>query len=449
MTNRNVKPEPLKSIKFNPPDIREKIFANGMRLLYSRKSNLPIIYSGAVINAGSKYDPAGKEGSAYLLGMLLDEGAGNYSSLELDDKIEFLGSSLNINVDSDNLTLSMISITENFEESFDLFSQIILIPRLEEEDFERQKKIVLTKILQIKDDPALLCKSAFQNIVFSKTPYSHSAIGKTKSILTIDVENIRNFYKSIFNPNETTIVIVGDISFEKAIEICERNFSKWKNSNKNHKTFSMNISNNTEGGYYLISKKDAPQSEILLGHILSGRNSKDFYSRTIMNTILGGQFTSRLNSNLRENKGYTYGINSTIGYNKERGIFSISSSVQSEVTIDSIRQIINEIEKIKDNVSKEEIDFAKSYIIKRFPSFFESGGQIMKSVFNIAIHNLPLDYYNEYSSNINKVSREEVIEAALNNIRNDELSFVIVGNPDQFEKNFDKNFIRIDKESIL
>lgn len=119
----------------------------------------------------------------------------------------------------------------------------------------------------------------------------------------------------------------------------------------------------------MIPKYDAPQSEILIGHTLSRRTPENFYSRTVLNTILGGQFTSRLNSNLRENKGYTYGIYSSINYNKNHGIFSVSTSVQTEVTDDSIRQIMLELQKLKENISDDELEFAKSYLIKRLPSF--------------------------------------------------------------------------------
>jgi len=449
MLNRKIKPEPFMSIKFDPPDILIKTFPNGIKLLFSRKDNLPIIYSGALINSGSKFDPDRKEGLAYLLGMLIDEGAGDFSSLELDDRIEFLGSSLNINVDSENIALSMISITENFRETFDILSQIIQNPRLERDDFERQKKNVLTKILQVKDDPSLLCRSAFQDIIFKGTAYSHSSIGKSKSLKSIEVDEVGKFYNKRFRPDETTIVIVGDISYDEAVDLCSEKFSDWTyTTGEDDKTLVSDVIH-SRSKKYLISKSDAPQSEILIGHTLSGRTSENFYSRTLMNTILGGQFTSRLNSNLRESKGYTYGIYSSVNYNKNFGIFSVSTSVQSEVTEDSVRQIMLELQKLKEKITDEELEFAKSYLIKRLPSFFESGGQIMKSLFNIAVHDLPLDYYRFYENNIKNVSCEQVIEAANSNIKDDMMCTVIVGNPSSFEDNIIKNFIRIDKDSIL
>lgn len=449
MLNRTIKPKPIKSIKFESPTILEKTFPNGMKLLFSHKDNLPIIYVGAVVNSGSKFDPEGKEGLAYLLGMLIDEGAGDYSSLELDDRIEFLGSSLNINADSDNITLSLISITEKFYEAFDLLSLIIQKPRLEKQDFERQKKIVLTKILQVKDDPSLLCRTAFQNLIFEGTAYSHSSIGKLKSLSSIEPDEVIKFYNNKFQPDETTLVIVGDVTFEKAVDLCNEKFSEWTKRAGDDKNIFVSDVNKLKPGRYMIPKYDAPQSEILIGHTLSRRTPENFYSRTVLNTILGGQFTSRLNSNLRENKGYTYGIYSSINYNKNHGIFSVSTSVQTEVTDDSIRQIMLELQKLKENISDDELEFAKSYLIKRLPSFFESGGQIMKSLFNIAVHNLPVDYYKYYETNINNVSREQVINSASANIKDDEMCTVIVGNPSSLEENFVRNYIRLDKDAIL
>ena len=251
----------------------------------------------------------------------------------------------------------------------------------------------------------------------------------------------------IFN-NSIKLFIVGNINEHHLIEIVNQNLSNIESAHSSNDNFEKpKIKEKT---FYLVDKKGSAQSELRIGHIAKTRNSEDYYPTKIMNTILGGQFSSRINLNLREKKGYTYGANSSFGYFKHTGIFEISTAVNIDNTSDSIKEIFFEIEEIQKNINQEEIDFAKSYLIKQFPSKFETYSQVAKNIESIVTHNLSFDEFNTYQSNIKNVETNEVLKAARENILNEYLTIVIVGDKQkvipQIEKEFNITPTELDKE---
>ncbi|MCB0747272.1 MAG: insulinase family protein, partial [Ignavibacteriae bacterium] len=210
-----------------------------------------------------------------------------------------------------------------------------------------------------------------------------------------------------------------------SIKILNNYFKDWQV--KESKNFTVSITK-TKKKIILIDKPTAAQSELRIGHFSTGRNSKDFYAKTILNSILGGQFSSRINLNLREDKGFTYGAHSNFNYNAAGGSFVVSTSIKTENTAEAIKEILFELDNIKDSVTQEELDFAKSYLIRRYPSLFETYTQMASNISLLPIFNLPVNYFENYITEINKVTIDEVANAAKHNINFEELITVIVGN---------------------
>jgi zinc protease len=208
-------------------------------------------------------------------------------------------------------------------------------------------------------------------------------------------------------------------------------FSNWK-SKQSLSEFNAPVKGESQfnkiGKIFLVHKDDAAQSEIRAGHLTSKRNSKNFFAKTVLNTIFGGQFTSRINLNLRENKGYTYGAFSRFNYHMHDAYFYISTSVSSENTVNAIKEILFELNKIREGATSEELEFAKSSIIRKFPSRFETYMQEASNLVNLVIYSLPDNYYNTYIDELKTVSLEDVKKAAVENIHPDEIIFTIVGN---------------------
>lgn len=450
MLDRSIKPEATGNIKFEIPEIEKFTLSNGLKIFLVRKESLPIIQFNFMVNAGSKTDPGNKSGLAYLTALLIDEGAGHLSALELDNEVESLGSILKISCDHDSFTVTMLTLKENLNKSFNIFSDIILKPRFEEDDFNREHKKLLSKIIQSGNEPTYIADSVFEKLIFEDTFYKNPTLGIQRTVENIANNDVKEFHQRKFFAENSTLVAVGNISKEEIISICSENLQMMKSGDEQDENFqSSNLEN---GKIYLIHKEGAAQSEIRVGHITNDRKNKDYYSKLLMNTILGGQFSSRLNSNLREIKGFTYGISSGFYYNKFSGQFEISTAVQSENTGAALIEIYKEINGIKENILSEEVEFAKSYLIKRFPSQFETYSQVSRQLATLVHYDLPDNYFNKYIENIESTTHEQIFDAAKNYIHSEKLKTVLVGDKniilDQLQ-NFDAEIIELNKDGEL
>lgn len=445
MINRNITPLPGKPVAFELPEIKLTKANNGTEIFYSLKNKLPIIQYVVVVSAGSRFDPADKKGLAFLTSLIIDEGAGDYNALELNNEFEKLGTMLNISADHDSFYLSILSLKENFNRSLELLSKIINEPRLEEKDFLRERKKVLDRLLQLKEEPSFIASSVFDKLIYKDSFYAYPEIGYPNSVENITTQDVELFYKNIFRNNELKIITVGDIAENEIIELTDRN-NIHSNTTTNHFDFIQPGRSGTN--YYFVHKESSPQAEIRIGHITPKRNEKNFYAIRIMNSILGGQFSSRINLNLREQKGFTYGAGSSFNYNQNSGSFQVSTTVNIQNTGEAVTEILKELNGIKQNITEEEIRFAKSYLVKQFPSRFETYSQTANNISPLLTHNLPIDYYKNYTQKLEDVKSEEIINAAQENIGEDNLSILVVGDKniivEQMKKICNENLVELD-----
>jgi len=428
--NRTVKPKPTKNISFGLPQIEKFRLQNGLDVIFIQKKKLPIIRLSLIINAGSKFDPENKKGLSNLLAMAIDEGAGQYNALELSEEFDILGTNFSVNSNHDKIYLTLQTLTENFDKSLELFCAVIKSPHFSEEDFLRQKRKTLTHLLQLKDDPEEIADTVFSYVLFGdQNPYAFPTSGYDSHIEQISINDIKNYYNMHLTPRNSALVVVGDSSSINLVEKLEQNIGSWKlEGTKIKKNFDTRKTSNQ---IFLVDKKDSVQTEIRMGYPSSKRSMDDFFPKLVLNTILGGPFTSRINLNLRENKGYTYGASSSFGYLQESGFFIVSTSVGIENTANAIKEILDELNKIREGITETELEFAKSFLIRQFPSSFETYRQISSNLTTMVIHSLPDNYFNNYLENLNKISIEDVNKAALENIFTSNLSTVIVGDKEK------------------
>ncbi|MCB0731255.1 MAG: insulinase family protein [Ignavibacteriae bacterium] len=426
MVNRKIKPAPKGKIAFNLPQIQTFTLSNFSKVYFVKKETLPIVQINISIPAGSIFEASNKNGMATLTSMLVDEDAGKLNGFQISDKIEVLGSILNINSNKEFTTFSLLSLKENLEKSLDILSLIILLPNFKESDFEREINRLKTQIIQLNDDPSYIASMELQKIIYHSTPYMFPTQGTKQSLDAILNDDIKNFYKKNYLPSDSFFSVVGNIESDEINSLLEKHFCKWKNNPTKKKKFNNTISTGKQ--FVFLSKQDAAQSEIRIGHISKGRNSDDFFARSVLNSILGGQFSSRININLREDKGYTYGAHSSYNYNQLGSLFSVSTSVKTENTTDAITEILSELQKIKSTITIDEIDFAKSYLIRRYPSLFETYTQVATNLSFLPIYNLDNNYFSDYIKNLSKVTMEDITLAANSCIDLDNLVIVVVGN---------------------
>ncbi|OGU72815.1 MAG: hypothetical protein A2V93_06675 [Ignavibacteria bacterium RBG_16_34_14] len=446
---RKIKPLPSEEIKFILPVINEFVTKEGLKILFVEKNKLPIVQVLLLCNAGSIYDTPEKEGLANLTAMMLDEGAGEFDALQLSDEIDMLGSHLSIRIDEDNIFVSLQTLKENLERSFELFSKIITKPLLNEKDFQREQRKALTRIIQRKDNPDDIADTIFGYNLYGKdNPYSHINLGNENSVKQLTIENVKYFYSTFFRPNNSVLIVVGDISKEELKKILDKYLNDWKSTELETKSIPEP---KRKGSIILLcNKENAMQSEIRIGHFSSKRNEGNYFARHLLNTILGGQFSSRINLNLREDKGYTYGAFSRFGYFKHQAHFYVSTSVSTENTGNAIGEILYELKKIRDGVTTVELNFAKSSLIRKFPSNFETYSQIASNLTGKAIFSLPDDYFNTYPDNIRKVTQDEINETAIKEILSEETLIAIVGDKnkilDQLKEFPNSVLVEVDSE---
>lgn len=424
--DRSKIPQPQDEIKFNLPNIKVFVLSNGLKVLFVQREFLPILRMNLITNCGSAFDQESKHGLANLFSMMIDEGAGNYNSLELSEEFDMLGSSFSTTCNHDNVFFSLRTLTENFERALELFSLIVTQPHFNEADFHRERRKVEVKLLQQKDDAEELAALAFNHLVYGKkSAYSFPILGFESTINNLNISDIQEFYKDSFSPDNSNLVIAGNIEVKVLVDLLEKYLSKWK-SKPTVSTLKFNPIKNKRT-VYIMHKEGAVQTEIRAGHQSTVRNTPDYFAKTIMNMILGGQFTSRINLNLREAKGFTYGANSYFSYFKNSGDFCVSTSVSTENTRAAVNEIRMELDRIKEGVTPEELLFAKTSLIRKFPSQFESDNQIVSNLSSLVVYALPHNYFDQYIGNISKVVINEVNEAATNNIKLDEMLIILVG----------------------
>ncbi|MEP0860764.1 MAG: insulinase family protein [Ignavibacterium sp.] len=436
MNSFRTKPNIKNELKFQLENISVKEFSNGLKIFYLQKEKLPLIRLNFIVEAGSKFDSLSIPGLARLTSAMIDEGAGGLSSLELSDEFDLLGTDFNISTDNDFIVLSLQSLTENIERSLELLSLVITKPDFPESEFEREKKKLLVSILQLKDDPERIAEQIFDKVIYQDHYYSFPVRGYYDTVEKINLQDIKKFYENLFKADKSFIAAAGNISSEKFYQLVEKYFKGYKSSDTKIVLTEKNITFDKK--VFVYNKPESVQTEIRVGYVSGKRNANIFFQKHLLNTIFGGQFNSRLNSNLRERNGFTYGVGSQFVYQKDSGYFIISTSVNTKNTLAAIKEIKSELEKLKDGVTSDELSFAKTSLSRKFPLNFETYRHLTSNLSALGIHNLPIDYFNNYLNNLNAVTIEEINTEALK-LSQADMKIVLVGNKDSFADEFIKN----------
>jgi zinc protease len=436
--DRTIKPPVINKIAYKGPGCESFTLDNNLDVHFIKKETLPIIRANIVISAGSIFEPANNKGISNLLARCIDEGAGRYDALELSEQFDLLGAQFSIHNNSDTIQISLQSLRENFYKALKLVAMILTEPHFKQKDFEREKRITLTQVKQLNDDPDYLASTSFRYHLFGEqSPYAFPVIGLNKDITRVTNKDVGAFYHSFVRPNNSFIIVVGDVSKIGLRRNLNRIFSSWSSDHTD--TGFASTEKSDENVVYIVDKKDSVQTEIRTGHRAKGRDAEDYFAKHMLNTILGGQFTSRINLNLREKHGYTYGAGSNFNYYKNNAYFAVSTSVGIENTANALNEIFTELEKLKDGITDEELEFAKSSIIRKFPLNFETYGQVASNFIGKVIYNLPSDYFDTYIDNINSITVEDVNKAAQDNISPSSATTVLVGDKTKLISQLDED----------
>ncbi|MBK7378503.1 MAG: insulinase family protein [Ignavibacteriales bacterium] len=441
--NRNLKPEANAEIDYEFPSFQKFTLPNGIKVFLLQRNELPIVRIIAQIDSGSAHDPLEKKGLARLLSNCIDEGAGEFDALQIEEEFDILGTQFHIDCSDDITSFNILTLTENIDRSLYLLSLILLSPRLSEQNFEREKRKVLTRLIQVKDNAEYIANRIFYQKIFGEQSfYAHPSLGYDYTVKEISNNDLLNFYKHYYLPNNLSMIIVGNISKEQLVNNLEKYFVNWKStSHIKQENYSEAV---TSQSYYFVNKKDAVQTEIRIGHSTGQLVYDNFFKKIFLNTAFGGYFASRLNKNLRERNGYTYGVSSSNLYLKYSSKISIAASVSSEVTRKAVDEIFYEINKLKYGLNVEEFESVKSYHIKKYPLDYETISSLANRIsFKLQL-NLPDDYFASYINKIKDTTLGEVNSIADQFIDETKCVAVLVGSKEIITEQFaDKNLIEL------
>lgn len=422
--------------KLNLPAIQQFKLSNGLRVVLMEKHEVPLIQLDLIVKMGSVNDPENKVGLAALTMDMLDEGAAGKPSLELADAIDFLGARISTGSGAHSAGVNLHTPLSKFDDALKIMSDIVLRPDFPQKELDRKKKDRLTSLMQTHDQPTAIASVAFNKILFGKDhPYGRMTDENT--IKSFSVTDLKNLYKKYFTANNAYIVTVGDIKKDDLKNKLEAVFGKWqKDDVKEEKVKEpVQVGNRV---VYLIDKPGAAQSVISIGRIGAARLTSDYNSIIVMNTLLGGSFTSRLNQNLREKNGYTYGASSRFAFRPVPGSFVASSSVQTEVTDKALREFFNEFNGIREPLTEDDLNRAKNLVALSFPENFQSVAVIASQLEEMVEYNLPENYFRDFVSKILSLNGNEVNAAAKKYVVPDQVIVVVVGDKAKVEEGIKK-----------
>lgn len=415
------------------PPIQHLKLSNGLSVILMEKHDLPLLEMELVVRAGSAMDPDGKSGLASMMAAMMDEGAGSRSSLELADAIDYLGASLSPYASQHTSGVSLHVPVVRFDSALALMADMALRPTFPADELARQQKQRLTTLLQWHDEPRSIASVLYGRTLFGvQHPYGRPTIGNESSIRSFKRDDLVAFHRKYFSPGNSTVIVVGDITAAAAVPKLEQAFGAWKRDRPAPVTWPA-AEQVRATKIFLADKPGAAQSEIRIGRIGVQRLTEDYFALAVLNTILGGSFTSRLNQNLREVHGYSYGASSSFDMRPLPGPFTAGAAVQTDVTDKALAEFMKELTAIMDPVTDAELMRAKNYVALGYPSNFQSVGEIAGQLGELAIYDLPDTYFNAYIQNVLAVTKDDVHRVAQKYLDPKRVDIIIVGDRSKIE----------------
>jgi predicted Zn-dependent peptidase len=412
---------------YTVPSIQRFALSNGLPIVLIEKHDVPIVQFNLLVRAGSMMEPVGKSGLANMAAAMMMEGAGNRGALALADAIDYLGARITSTSGQHAMAVRLHTPVAQLDSALVLYADIVLRPTLASQELARKRKERLTALLQWRNEPRALSAVRFNRSLYGENhPYGRVAIGNEVALNSLTREDCVNFHAAWYRPNNATLIVVGDVAPALLKQKLETVLGKWGPGTASALEWPA-VQQVAKREIIVVDKPGAPQTEIRLGRIGVPRTTPDYFAITVMNTILGGSFTSRLNNNLREQHGYTYSAGSSFDFRPLPGPFLAYAAVQTAVTDKALAEFINELKRIREPVSEEELARAKNYVALSYPAEFQTVGQIAGQLEELVMFNLPDSYFNTYVKNILAVTKEDVQRVARQYIDPDHVAIVLVG----------------------
>ena len=375
---------------------------------------------------------------ANFVAAMLDEGTAKRNALQIADDVARLGASLGTGSSMDATTISARSLTKNFPATLEILSDVVLNPSFPAEEIERQRASRLAGLVQQRDNPAQVAAQVTAAALYGpKHPYGYSEVGTEASVKALSKDDMAAFWKQNFVPNNAALVVAGDISMDELRMLAEKSFGGWQAGTPAQA--ALGAPTTTTAKVVVVDKPGSPQTQVRVASIGAARSSPDFRPMQVMNLALGGLFSSRINMNLREQHGYTYGASSQFAFRRAPGPFQVASGVRTDVTGPAVTEIFKEVRGMVERpVSEEELKKAKDSMSNSLPGAFESSANAVSNFSNVFIYDLGLDYYTRYAEQVNAVTAEQTLAAARKYLVPGSMNIVAVGDKAKIEPQLKK-----------
>ncbi|MDA1183742.1 MAG: pitrilysin family protein [Acidobacteria bacterium] len=424
-------PGPARLVELATPE--SVTLPNGLTLLLNERGGVPMVAANLVIRTGSDANPLDKVGLASFVGEMLDEGTTTRGPLEIADEVAGLGATLTTGSTMDATTVRSRSLLKNFEATLGLMADVVLRPSFPAAEVERQRTSRLGDLVQGRDNPGQVAAEVMASALYGpRHPYGYTEIGTESSLRGLTRDDMVAFWQRHFVPGNAALVVAGDISMAELRVLADKAFGTWEGEAQAPVT--LGAPKTTTARVIIVDKPGAPQTQLRLAGIGAARSSPDFRALQVMNMALGGLFSSRINMNLREEHGYSYGAYSAFVFRRGAGPFVAAAGVRTDATALSVTEVLSEVAgMVAAPMTAEELQKAKDAMVNSLPGAFETSLDAANSFSNIFVYDLGLDYYARYAGQVNAVTAVQALDVARRYLVLRDLVVIAVGDRSAIE----------------
>lgn len=434
--DRSRLPETGPARAFALPHVVRDVLSNGLSLRVARHPAAPVASAVLMVPGGVSSDPPDRRGRAALLADLLDEGTGSLDAPGFSAAVADIGADLEIEAGAEATLLGITSLSRVLPDALGLLAAAATRPALREPDLERVRTLRLERLRQLQDQPAALAERAFARLTFGAHPYGNPGLGSAEALRAIRPDELRTLHADVYRPGRATLIVVSDWSVDAMHQACRAAFAEWipgAASPDASDLPGLELAPPARSTV-VVPRPGAAQSELRIGHVCAvSRRSPDYHAALVLNAVLGGQFVSRLNLNLRERRGLTYGVRSAFDLRRHAGAFAVQTSVHTEGTVTALEEITREIAGVIEAqpVQSDELALAQASLTLGYPRSFETAQQVVRALAQLALHDLPDDHYARFVPAVSGVDAAAVQDVARRHLQPGALATVVVGDDDR------------------
>jgi predicted Zn-dependent peptidase len=429
------RPTPDEPRPYDFPSVASQRLGNGLHVMVVDMPGRPLISASILVPVGAGDEPADDAGAAVLAARALTEGTERYDAIQLTEAAERLGASLHAEAGWDATSVGVDVPAARLPEALELLAEVLLRPTFPASEIERLRDERLNDLLQAQADPRRRADETFIGTIYaSDSPYHRPAAGTRETVEGLDRDSARRAYERVLDPDRATLVVAGDLGGLDVVSVANAQLGSW--SRHEGAATAGSVVDRAAGSGRIVRVVHRPgsvQTEIRIGHPGLPRRIPDYHAVSVMSAILGGLFNSRLNMQLREAKGYTYGAGAGFDMRRAAGPFTARAAVNTEVTVPAVVDTIAELQRMRDTrVDASELAAARDFLIGVFPLRFETPGAVVGAVAGLAVHGLPLEELTGYRERIEAVDVDAIDAAARDHLQVDRAAIVLVGDVDAF-----------------